>query len=85
MAKSLRDMRYRAIVDKLVAHRKAAGLTQRELADRIGRVQSFVAKAELCERRLDVIELMDVLEGLEVDPAKFLAEFLPAKRKTAGR
>ena len=85
MAKSLRDPRYRAIIDKLVAHRKAAGLTQRELADRIGRVQSFVAKAELCERRLDVIELVDVLQGLEVDPAKFLAEFLPSRKRTAAR
>ena len=37
--------------------RKDAGLTQVEVARRLGRTQSFVTKAERGERRLDVVEL----------------------------
>ena len=42
---------------KLVAAREGMGLTQREAAERLGRSQSFVAKSENGERRVDVIEL----------------------------
>ena len=41
----------------LIAARERAGLTQREAAERLGRSQSFVAKSESGERRVDVIEL----------------------------
>lgn len=41
----------------LVRAREQAGLTQREASERLGRTQSFVAKSESGERRVDIVEL----------------------------
>lgn len=76
MATTLRDPRYRAIVARLVALRKAAQLNQRQLAEALGKTQSYVAKVELHERRLDVVQLVEWLRALEVDERKFFAEML---------
>ena len=48
---------YKQFLDRLKAARKDAGLTQIEVARKLGRPQSFVAKCESGERRVDVIEL----------------------------
>lgn len=40
----------------------------------LGRPQSFVAKYEGGERRLDVIEFLDVTEALDIDPCELLAQ-----------
>ncbi|WP_376962657.1 helix-turn-helix transcriptional regulator [Azospirillum sp. A26] len=48
--------------------RHTAGLTQDQLAKRLGRPQSFVAKYESRERRLDVIEFLSLSKALEFDP-----------------
>ncbi len=47
----------RDFLRRLRQARKEAGLTQVQVAERIGRTQSFVTKAERGERRLDVVEL----------------------------
>lgn len=47
--------------------RKAAGLTQRQLAQRLGREQNFVARVETGQRRLDVIELATIYRACGVD------------------
>lgn len=44
----------------LKAARIAAGLTQLEVARGLGRPQSFIAKLEACERRLDIIEFAEL-------------------------
>lgn len=46
--------------------RKAAGLTQQQLAAQLGRPQSFIAKVEGCERRLDVVEFLHLCRALGV-------------------
>ena len=51
----------------LVERRIAADLSQAELAERIDRPQSFVSKFERGERRLDVVELLEVAAGLGCD------------------
>ena len=51
---------------------RAMGLTQQKLADIIGKPQSFVAKVEQGDRRLDVIEFLNICEVLNVDSADFL-------------
>jgi transcriptional regulator with XRE-family HTH domain len=56
----------------LITARKQAGLTQVEVADRLGRPQSYVSKYERGERRLDVIEFFDVAQAIEIDPFDFL-------------
>lgn len=72
MASSLRDPRYRRIIDRLKAARLAAGLSQQDLADQLGKPQSFVAKTEGYERRLDVLEFVTVAEAIGLSPMGFL-------------
>ena len=52
----------------LVETRKSKGITQQELADRLKRPQSYVAKIETGERRLDVVEFVEWFEALSADP-----------------
>lgn len=59
--KSDKRARYQYLADILRRYRIAADLTQSEVATRLGMPQSFVSKMESGERRLDVIELIDVL------------------------
>jgi transcriptional regulator with XRE-family HTH domain len=53
--------------ERLIEARKAAGLTQQQLADAVGRPQSFVAKYEVGERFLDAIEYMAIAAVLKVE------------------
>lgn len=52
--------------------RRKAGLSQQSVAKRLKRPQSFVAKYEGGERRLDVIEFVSVSEAIGADPVKLL-------------
>lgn len=72
--KTIHTAAYQRFLLLLVQARKEAGLTQRELSERLGRPQSYVSKFERGERRLDVIEFLEVARKLEVDPHKMLEE-----------
>jgi transcriptional regulator with XRE-family HTH domain len=61
----------------LVQARKKAGVTQTELAAKLGRPQSFVAKYEGKERRLDVAEYVAIARALGADPYKLLRSAAP--------
>ena len=52
--------------------RTSAGLTQYDLADRLGRPQSFISKYEAGDRLLDVIELLAVLRAIGVPSPQFI-------------
>ncbi|HET7086953.1 MAG TPA: helix-turn-helix transcriptional regulator [Rhizomicrobium sp.] len=67
MRKSVHTRAYKVLQERLVAARQAAGLTQQELATRLGRPQSFVAKYEGGERRLDIVELLSITQLLGID------------------
>jgi transcriptional regulator with XRE-family HTH domain len=68
MRKVLRSPDRRALLEVLVAARKKAGLTQAEVARKVLRPQSFVAKYENGERRLDVLEFIALSDALGVNP-----------------
>jgi len=72
--------RHQEFIRFLVAARKAAGITQVELAARLDRHQSFVSKVERGERRIDVVEFCQVAEALGHDPSKLLKDFLGSGR-----
>lgn len=55
--------KYRSFLSRLRAAREAAGLTQEDVARRLGRPQSFVSKCEAGERRVDVVELAEFAEA----------------------
>lgn len=73
MAKSLRSPRQRRLTSLLVETRRSRGLTQGDVAARLGKPQSFIAKVEGGERRLDVIEFIDLACALNVRPVDLIA------------
>ena len=72
MTKSVYTNQYRRFRALLIQARKAAGLTQVALAEQLERPQSFVSKVERGERRLDVIEFLEVARVLRLDVVAFL-------------
>lgn len=76
MPKSLRTPLQQQLQDSLVKLRKSKNLTQADLALKLGRPQSFVAKYEGGERRLDVVEFVDVAHALEIDPSALLSDVI---------
>jgi transcriptional regulator with XRE-family HTH domain len=71
----MRNNGYQRFRELLIEARKAADLTQADVAKRLGQPQSFVSKYERGERRLDVIELAQVARALGIDPIRFLSTF----------
>jgi len=70
--KHLRSVRHRALIAAIVQARHAAGLTQRQLAAKLKRSDSFVWKIEAGERRVDVLEFVEVARCLAVSPPELL-------------
>lgn len=69
---------YRSMLDVLVAARHQSGLSQKAVADRLGKPPSFIAKIELGERRLDVVEFMAIARVLGVRPEELLGKIASA-------
>lgn len=76
MPHPLHDPRYQKLAELLLLERKGLGLLQGELAERLNKPQSFVSKYESGIRRLDMIELLEVLGALGVKPHAFLNKVL---------
>lgn len=76
MEKSTFSPLYEVIKAKLVALRKAAGLTQRQLARKLRREPSFVARIEQGERRLDLLEYYWLCRACGAAPEKIAPEVM---------
>lgn len=72
MEKSQHTTAYQKLTAALRRAREAAGLTQAEVATRLGVYASFVSKVEAGERRVDVIELKQFCAVYEVGFVTFL-------------
>ncbi|WP_448204694.1 helix-turn-helix domain-containing protein [Azospirillum sp. sgz302134] len=70
---SERQQRLRDILREL---RQDKGLKQTEVAERLGLPQSYISKYESGERRLDVIEFIDLCAVLGVDPREIIGRLL---------
>lgn len=62
-SKALQTRRYRAFRERLKRARLDAGLTQVDVAAKVGRPQTWVSKCELGERRVDFVELEDLADA----------------------
>jgi transcriptional regulator with XRE-family HTH domain len=62
------------IVEVLRRAREEAGLTQDELASRIGRDQSHISLIEGSQRRLDLVEFIRFARALGRNPVDLFAE-----------
>lgn len=78
---------YKIIGECLAAVRKAAKVSQDELAARLKKAQSFVSAYERGQRRVDIFELLLILEALEADPLTVFATIVERTRRNpkAGR
>lgn len=65
---------YRKVPGFLRELRERSGLTQRELAQRIGQTQWWVHRSEIGSRRVDVAEFVAFCEGCGAEPRKAIEE-----------
>ena len=73
LSKTLGTLRHNALIAFLTAKRHAAGMSQSDLADALGEYQSYVARMESGQRRVDVVEYENLAEILKFDPREFFA------------
>lgn len=76
MAGTLHTQAHRDLIKSLIEARKAKGLSQAQLAAILGKPPSYVAKVELCERRLDVLEFCAWAKELCDEPFDLLRPFV---------
>jgi ribosome-binding protein aMBF1 (putative translation factor) len=76
LRKTLRSRGHETLIKVLVEARGKAGMTQRDLAARIKRPHSFVGRMEAGERRVDVIEFIEIARVLGADPSALFNELL---------
>ncbi len=69
---------YKAAVQVIVGTRKAAGLTQRALAARIGRPYTVIANIERGERRIDIVEFVAIARGIGIDEIELMRALVAA-------
>ena len=74
MPQSVHSPRYLKLLGILADARKTAGISQVVLAERLDCIQTYVSKYERGERRLDIIEFLDVARALNLDPCKVIRQ-----------
>ena len=72
MTKSVFTGRYKLLLSLLISIREDMGLSQRALSKKLKKAPTFVNKYECGERRLDVIEFLDIAKALEADPLEII-------------
>ena len=76
LTKSLYSQEWEALLKVLKDSRRKRGWTQEQLAQKLGRPQSLVAKIEAGERKLDVCQFIDYMRILEADPIEAMRQVL---------
>ena len=64
--KTIFSEKYKALIALIVRLRKERGLTQRDMAARLSVPHCYIARTEICERRLDIVALIEIFRVLEV-------------------
>lgn len=71
MTNTIRTAGFRALISELVLAREEAGMTQRDLAAKLGCFPATIGYIERGQRRLDVIEVISLAHALRVSPGRF--------------
>lgn len=78
MTKSLHSEPYADFLTALIEERRSRGLTQQIVADRLRKPQSYIAKIEGGERRLDIVEFIALSRALDANPETLFSRLLKA-------
>ena len=81
MEKTIYTREYAAVLRLLKKAREDSGVTQVELAERLGQTQSFVSKIERGDRRLDIVQIRTILREFGVSLPQFVAQLEEALTK----
>lgn len=82
MPNTLRSTRQVRLIGLLVEQRERAGLTQAQLAARLGRYQSVVSSMESGGRRVDVVELLEIAEVIGLDVHALIDDLLATPKSS---
>lgn len=83
MKKSVHNKEYKIFLETLYSLRIGSNILQFELADKLDVHQSFISKMESGERRIDIVELKQIVEAMGVSLMDFVSEY--QKRIDAGK
>lgn len=72
MQKTIHSPAHQTFCSLLREERQKAGLSQTMLAEKLNKPQSFVAKIEMGERRVDLLEFLTVINAIGADPVRFI-------------
>ncbi|WP_415712716.1 helix-turn-helix domain-containing protein [Maridesulfovibrio sp.] len=72
--KSIHTDEYKNFITILIDARKRVEKTQMDVANILDKPQSYIAKYEGCERRIDVLEFIKICQAIDVDPISVLRE-----------
>lgn len=79
MGKSHHQKRTETLTRLLIEARKEAGMTQADVAAKLGHGQAYVSKYERGKKALGVIEFIEVAEALGLDPAETVEQLRKTK------
>lgn len=72
--KSIHTQEYAQVIDALISARKGRQILQTDLAQKLGKPQSFISKFEKCDRRLDIVEFLEICRVMDVNPLVVLRD-----------
>lgn len=76
MTKSIFTNNYQLLLQLLVTAMKKSGITQQQLAKKLGKNQSYISKYENAERRLDIIEVIAISKAINFNPVELMNDML---------
>jgi transcriptional regulator with XRE-family HTH domain len=71
---------YDVVLKLLTDSRNESKVSQRELARRLGRTQSYVSKIESGQQRLDILEFLDYSRAIGIEPSLLMLKLDAATR-----
>jgi len=84
MPKSVHSERHMMVAAALAEARRAKGMTQAQVAAALGRRQPFIANIESGERRVDLVELLDLSSIIDLDVEALIGQLKSARTLASG-
>ena len=78
--KTIHNKRHKRLVEVIISKRKEAGIRQVQLAKKLKRSQTWIVRLESGDRRIDVIELIDLADAIGFDAPAIIASLQQGKK-----